>query len=63
VDGKLVPGTVWVQETVIGGRFAAHYRAGPDGTIVPRIRGRAYAVAHTKPPSDLANPFADGIRS
>jgi 4-hydroxyproline epimerase len=61
-DGKLAPGETWVQESVVGSRFQARYREGPEGRIVPRIRGRAYVVADTMLLRDPADPFADGLR-
>jgi 4-hydroxyproline epimerase len=61
-DGKLAPGDVWVQESVVGSRFQARYRPGIDGKIVPRIRGRAYVVADATLLRDPADPFADGLR-
>jgi 4-hydroxyproline epimerase len=61
-DGKLAPGATWVQESVVGSRFQARYRAGADGRIVPRIRGRAYVVADTNLLRDPNDPFADGLR-
>jgi 4-hydroxyproline epimerase len=62
-DGKLAPGAVWIQESIVGSRFAARYRAGADGRIVPRIRGRAYVVAEATLLRDPKDPFADGMRS
>ena len=61
-DGKLAPGEIWVQESVVGSRFQARYRAGGEGKIVPRIRGHAYVVADTKLLRDPGDPFADGMR-
>jgi 4-hydroxyproline epimerase len=61
-DGKLAPGAVWIQESIVGSRFAARYRAGPDGQIIPRIRGRAFVVAETTLLRDPEDPFADGMR-
>lgn len=61
-DGKLAPGATWVQESIVGGRFAAHYRADADGRIIPRIRGRAYVVAEATLLRDPDDPFADGMR-
>jgi 4-hydroxyproline epimerase len=61
-DGKLAPGEIWVQESVVGSRFQARYRQGADGKIVPRIRGRAYIVADTTLLRDPNDPFADGMR-
>jgi 4-hydroxyproline epimerase len=61
-DGKLGPGETWIQESIVGSRFAAQYRLGPEGRIVPRIRGRAYVVAEATLLRDPEDPFADGMR-
>lgn len=61
-DGKLGPSETWIQESIVGSRFAAHYRPGPEGRIVPRIRGRAYVVAEATLLRDREDPFAYGMR-
>jgi 4-hydroxyproline epimerase len=61
-DGKLRTGETWIQESIVGSRFAAQYRPGPEGRIVPRIRGRAYVVAEATLLRDPEDPFADGMR-
>ena len=61
-DGKLGAGETWIQESIVGSRFAAQYRPGPEGRIVPRIRGRAYVVAEATLLRDPEDPFADGMR-
>jgi 4-hydroxyproline epimerase len=61
-DGKLGAGETWIQESIVGSRFAAQYRPGPEGHIVPRIRGRAYVVAEATLLRDPEDPFADGMR-
>jgi 4-hydroxyproline epimerase len=61
-DGKLAPGEIWVQESVVGSRFEGRYRSDTGGKIVPRIRGRAYVVADTTLLRDPGDPFADGMR-
>ena len=38
-DGKLRPGEVWVQESIIGSRFRASFEPGPNGGVLPRISG------------------------
>lgn len=60
-DGKLAPDQAWVQESIVGSRFVARYRPGPDGAVLPRIRGRAFVVAETVLLRDPADPFADGL--
>jgi 4-hydroxyproline epimerase len=43
-DGKLAPGAVWEQESIIGSRFTAAYQHG-EGGVLPTIRGRASVTA------------------
>lgn len=52
--GKLQPGQVWTQESVVGGRFFGSYVKENDG-ILPTIRGRAFLTAE----SDLYNESGD----
>ena len=53
-DGKLRPGEVWVQESIIGSRFRATFEPGPNGGVLPRIGGtrvrlrRKHAAARTR---------------
>ncbi len=61
-DGLLAPHTDWVQESVIGSRFTATYRPNDDGTITPRITGRAFICADTTLVQQPGDPFARGIR-
>src|SRR5437763_1291711 len=45
-DGKLQPGQIWRQESIVGTHFDAW--ATLDGTqIIPHIRGSAYVIAET----------------
>jgi len=62
-DGKLAPGQGWVQESVIGSRFTASYRASRDGRILPALQGHAYVVADTTLIDDAADPFRWGLTS
>ncbi|NVZ64222.1 4-hydroxyproline epimerase [Pseudomonas gingeri] len=60
-DGKLQPGQVWRQASVIGSEFEGSYEA--DGErIVPTIRGRAHISAETTLILEQDDPFAWGIR-
>ncbi|NWA02569.1 4-hydroxyproline epimerase [Pseudomonas gingeri] len=60
-DGKLQPGQVWRQASVIGSEFEGAYEA--DGErIVPTIRGRAHISAETTLILEQDDPFAWGIR-
>ena len=63
-DGKLQPGQVWRQESIVGSSFEAWGTLTPDGSrIVPHIRGSAYITAETTLLLDDADPFQWGIRS
>ncbi len=62
-SGKLQPGQMWVQESVIGSRFEASYQATANG-IIPSITGRAYVTAHATLFADPADPLLPaGFRS
>jgi 4-hydroxyproline epimerase len=60
-DGKLRPGQVWVQESIIGSRFRASFEPGPTGGILPRITGRAFVCAESTLVQDPADPFRYGF--
>ena len=60
-DGKLRPGEVWVQESIIGSRFRATFEPGPNGGVLPRITGRAFVCAENELVQDLADPFRYGF--
>lgn len=59
-DGKLQPGEVWIQESIIGSRFEASYRR--EGThIYPSITGNAFITATGHLIFDDRDPFRQGI--
>jgi 4-hydroxyproline epimerase len=60
-DGKLRPGEVWVQESIIGSRFRTSFEPGPTGGVLPRISGRAFICAESKLVADAADPFRYGF--
>ena len=62
-DGKLRPGEVWVQESIIGSRFRATFEPGPNGGIMPRISGRAFVCAESTLLQDPLDPFRYGFGS
>ncbi|MCF7535506.1 4-hydroxyproline epimerase [Pseudomonas petrae] len=67
-DGKLQPGTLWQQASVIGSQFEGsfaweHGERQTGDRIVPTIRGRAYISAEATLLMDDEDPFAWGIRS
>jgi 4-hydroxyproline epimerase len=59
-DGKLAPGTLWRQESVLGSVFEASYRM-RDGELIPTIQGQAHVCAETRLLVDPADPYAWGI--
>ena len=59
--GKLQPGEIWRQESVIGSVFEGFYEI-EEGNIIPTITGRAWITAETVLCYDPADPFHDGIR-
>ena len=60
-DRKLRPGELWIQESVVGGRFQASYRPGLNGGVIPRIGGRAFICSQSDLFDDDADPFRFGI--
>jgi 4-hydroxyproline epimerase len=60
-DGKLAPGQVWVQESIIGSTFKASYRPAGEGKIVPTIMGRAYITGEATLMLEEGDPFRWGI--
>ncbi|MBS0266070.1 MAG: proline racemase family protein [Planctomycetes bacterium] len=60
-DGKLKPGEIWVQESVIGSRFTASYRLDPSGKVIPRIEGAAYVCTEGWLLRQDNDPFRNGI--
>ncbi|SDW09668.1 4-hydroxyproline epimerase [Lysobacter enzymogenes] len=59
-DGKLAPGAVWRQESVLGSVFEGTYRAGERG-VHPTITGSAHITARAQLLIDDTDPFAWGI--
>jgi 4-hydroxyproline epimerase len=60
-DGKLRPGQVWRQESIIGSIFEGSVAVDGD-RIIPTITGTAYITAETTLLLDPRDPFRDGIR-
>jgi 4-hydroxyproline epimerase len=61
-DGKLQPGQIWHQASVIGSQFEGSYEAADNGRIIPTIRGRAHLSADAQLLIEADDPFAWGIR-
>jgi len=60
-DGKLRPGQVWKQESIVGSIFEGSVKMKGD-EVYPRITGSAYVTGETKLILDPADPFRLGIR-
>ncbi|KQY89233.1 MULTISPECIES: 4-hydroxyproline epimerase [Roseateles] len=58
--GKLAPGQVWRQASVIGSVFEGWYEAAGEH-IVPTIRGQAFVTAEATLLIDPADPFGWGL--
>lgn len=61
-DGRLAPGEVWRQESIIGSVFEATYRRDGD-RVRPTISGEAFVTGEATLLFDPADPFREGIRS
>jgi 4-hydroxyproline epimerase len=60
--GKLQPGEVWYQESIVGSIFAGSYQISTDGKILPTITGTAFVNGKGTLILDDADPFCWGIR-
>jgi 4-hydroxyproline epimerase len=58
---KLRAGETWIQESIVGSRFTASYRAGTAGQIIPTIAGHAYICADAVLIQQPNDPFRAGI--
>ncbi|HEX5973489.1 MAG TPA: proline racemase family protein [Gemmatimonadaceae bacterium] len=59
--GELALGAPWRQEGIAGGLFTGWLASGPDGQLVPHIRGTAFITAEATLRFDPRDPFAAGI--
>jgi len=70
-DGKLAPGKIWRQESIVGSVFSGHYRfatanetSGTDrNAIIASISGMAWVCAEAKLILNPADPFCMGLPS
>ena len=61
-DGKLAPGQIWRQESIIGSVFSGSVEQVGD-SVIPTITGRTWVNAEATLLLDDSDPFRDGIRS
>jgi 4-hydroxyproline epimerase len=59
-DGKLKPGEVWRQESIVGSVFEGSVRI-QSGQILPAIKGSAFVTAEADLLLDPRDPFRTGI--
>ncbi|MEL4180676.1 proline racemase family protein [Roseateles sp. PN1] len=60
-NGKLQPGELWQQESVIGSSFEASYQLGAEGQVLPTITGRAFVTLDATVVQQAGDPFGWGI--
>jgi len=60
-EGKLSPGQIWRQESVIGTIFEAAYHLDEAGAVIPIITGSAFVNAKGEIVFDEQDPFQFGI--
>lgn len=61
-DGKLEPGAVWRQESIVGSVFEGSVRLDGD-RVIPRVAGTAFVTAEATLILDEQDPFCWGIRA
>lgn len=60
-EGRLAPGQVWRQESIVGSVFEATYQPAGGGRIAPTIVGRAHLMAEGSLILDDEDPFCWGL--
>jgi 4-hydroxyproline epimerase len=61
-DGKLKPGEIWRQESIVGSVFEGQVRI-EDDKIIPVIKGSAFITSDSDVIFDPSDPFRYGIES
>ena len=59
--GLLALGEQWRQEGVSGGVFTGWLTAGPNGVLVPHVRGTAFVTGESTLRFDVRDPFRGGL--
>jgi proline racemase len=59
--GQLALGEPWRQESVAGSLFTGWLTAGPDGALVPHVRGTAFVTGEATLRFDPHDPFRGGL--
>ena len=61
-DGKLQPGDVWRQESIVGSIFEGQIRI-EDGEVIPVVKGSAFITCESDFIFDPRDPFRYGIQA
>jgi proline racemase len=59
--GELAIGEPWRQESITGSLFTGWLASGPDGALVPHVRGTAFIMGEATLLFDPRDPFRTGI--
>jgi len=59
--GQLALGAPWRQESVVGGLFTGWLTAGPEGALIPHVRGTAFVTGEATLRFDARDPFRGGL--
>lgn len=62
-DGKLKPGELWIQESIIDSVYQLSYEHGPEAGIIPTVTGKAYVTAEATLLFDPKDPYVEGIQA
>lgn len=60
-DGKLAPGQIWRQASILDQVFEGSYQPLEDGKISPRVTGQAWITGESTYHFDPADPFRFGV--
>jgi 4-hydroxyproline epimerase len=61
-DGKLRPGEVWRQESILGSVFEGRFSLDEEGRVLPQITGAAHVTAEATLLLDERDPLCWGVR-
>ncbi len=61
-DGRLAPGEIWRQESIVGSLFEATYQLDGQGRVIPYITGSAYVNGESTMILNPDDPFCWGMR-
>ena len=62
-EGKIRPGQVWRQESIVGSLFEVSVEEAGEDRVLPTVRGTAHLTAESKLLIDPADPLAMGLGS